>query len=87
MCLVDLGTLAECRFEMKKVTCKDVARELTNYMEGRLSTRRHAEIESHIGSCRNCKTLLDTTEKMLRLVGNVEAFGNAIAAFEQMKAL
>jgi predicted anti-sigma-YlaC factor YlaD len=54
--------------------CEMVHRELTNYMEGQVDPRLRAQIEEHMRGCQNCKNLLVTTQKMLQIVGNENAF-------------
>ncbi len=61
-----------------KVKCKTVIRELTNYMEGRLSEPLQSAIEDHIKSCRDCSAQMETTRKMLHLVGDEQAWLNAL---------
>lgn len=61
-----------------KVKCKTVIRELTNYMEGRLSESLQASIEDHIKSCQNCSAQMETIRKMLDLVGDQQSWLNAL---------
>ena len=62
------------------ISCKKTARELTNYMEGLSDASLNVEIEKHIELCRDCRVLLETTQKMLQLVGDEDAF---LKAFEK----
>lgn len=58
--------------------CKTVMRELTNYMEGRLSESLQASIEDHINSCQNCNAQVETIRRMLDLVGDQQSWLNAL---------
>lgn len=51
------------------ITCEEVLRELSNFLDGEVSATLRAEIEEHLNSCHNCTVLLDTTRKTLALVG------------------
>ena len=63
---------------MKKVTCKTVFRELTNFMEGELDQKTHAAIERHVDSCQRCTILLHTMKKMLQIFEDEDLFADAL---------
>lgn len=46
------------------LTCQDVARQATEYLENRLAAAARAAIEQHFAACGTCKTYVD----QLRLV-------------------
>jgi len=52
------------------ITCEEVLRELSNFLDGEVSPALRAEIEEHLISCHNCTVLLDTTRKTLTLAGD-----------------
>lgn len=52
------------------ITCEEVLRELSNFLDGEVPAALQAEIELHLHSCRNCTVLFDTTRKTLKLVGD-----------------
>ncbi len=62
------------------ISCKKIVRELTNYMEGLSDASLNIKIEKHIEQCHKCRNLLETTQKMLQLVGDEDAF---LKAFEK----
>jgi hypothetical protein len=70
---------------MKKLKCKRIEQELTNFMERNLDSPLYDEIESHIQSCEKCKILLETTRKMLNIFRDEEVFGKALAEFEKIE--
>jgi len=58
----------------KMVSCKRVIRELSNYIEGDLAPDLRSEIEGHLKLCHRCSLLLDSTKKLLYLVGDERVY-------------
>ena len=56
------------------VTCAQVLRELSNYIDEDIDPRLRAEIEEHLRGCHRCSVLVDSTRKMLRIVGDERVF-------------
>ena len=52
--------------------CKDAIRELSNYLDGELTSEMVAEIERHMQHCEDCRLVVDTTRKTIRLYCNHE---------------
>ncbi len=43
------------------MTCEEVVRWLSDYIDGALSPRLQGEVERHIASCHDCHIVLDST--------------------------
>ena len=56
------------------VTCAQVLKELSNYIDGDIDPQLRAEIEQHLRGCRRCSVILDSTRKTLRIVGDERVF-------------
>ncbi len=56
------------------VTCAQVLKELSNYIDEDIDPRLRAEIEEHLRGCHRCSILLDSTRKTLRIVGDDRVF-------------
>lgn len=52
---------------MSQIECKDLLKQLSNYIEGDIPPALMAELESHVKSCENCRIVLDTTRKTISL--------------------
>ena len=52
---------------MSQIECKDLLKQLSNYIEGDIPPTLMAELESHVKSCENCRIVLDTTRKTISL--------------------
>jgi anti-sigma factor (TIGR02949 family) len=47
--------------------CQDILQSLSEYIDGELEARLCSEIEAHIASCPDCKIVVDTLKKTIRL--------------------
>ncbi len=52
------------------ITCEEVLRELSNFLDGEVSPALRAEIEEHLNACHNCTVLFDSARKTLTLVAD-----------------
>ncbi len=52
--------------------CKDVIRELSEYLDGNLDATLVAEIERHMQHCDDCRLVVDTTRKTISIYCNQE---------------
>ena len=47
--------------------CPDYISDLNDYLDGSISPELCAEIETHLGECRNCRIMVDTLRQTVRL--------------------
>ena len=52
------------------ITCEEVLREISNYLDEGLTSELRAQVQEHLRICRNCKVLVNTTRKTLTLVAD-----------------
>ncbi len=52
--------------------CKDVIRELSDYLDGEITAEMVAEVERHMQHCDDCRLVVDTTRKTISLYCNQE---------------
>jgi len=57
-----------------EITCQEVWRELTNYMEGDVSTEMRERIAQHLGACAHCRAVYDGSRNVVQLLGNGKTF-------------
>jgi predicted anti-sigma-YlaC factor YlaD len=57
-----------------EISCEEVWREVSNYLEGEISEELRARMEEHFKGCKHCTAVLDGTRNVLRLVGDATAF-------------
>ena len=57
-----------------KVSCHEIWREISNYLDNDVDPRLRERMERHFASCRHCAALLDSTHNVLVLIGDDRAF-------------
>ena len=56
------------------INCKDVWREISNYIDDDVSAELRAELEDHLSHCRHCAALMDSTRNILVLIADERVF-------------
>lgn len=56
------------------VSCKKLAKNLSNYIEGDVDRLLCKEIEEHLSHCRRCSVLLDSVRKVIIISGDEQTF-------------
>lgn len=54
--------------------CKEVWRELSNYIDNDISAEAREELEAHLSQCRHCSAIVDGTRNILVLIADDRAF-------------
>ena len=57
-----------------EISCVEVWRELSNYIDGAIDPELRLRIEEHFKGCEHCAAILDGTRNVVRLVGDGRAF-------------
>lgn len=57
-----------------EISCVEVWREMSNYLEGDVSTELRARIEAHFKTCKHCRAVHDGTRNLVQLIGDGVAF-------------
>jgi hypothetical protein len=57
-----------------EISCREVLREISNYLEKDVPAGVRARLESHFQHCNHCRAVLDGTGNLLRLVGDGQSF-------------
>ena len=58
-----------------EISCEEVWREISNYVDGEISGEMRARMEEHFRGCKHCTAVLDGTRNVVQLVGDATAFG------------
>ena len=72
--------------EEPMVKCDRVLQELSNYIDDDVDPVLRQEIEEHLRACRNCSVLVDSTRKMLYIVGDERIFGLPIGYSDRLRS-
>jgi len=54
----------------ESVTCDQVWREISNYLEGDVIPSLRASMEDHFAACERCRSVLEGTRNVIRLYGD-----------------
>jgi len=61
-----------------EISCEDVWREVSNYVEGEISAELRSQMEKHLKGCKRCTAVVVGTRNVVRLVGDAAAFDFAV---------
>lgn len=54
------------------MNCRNVVKELSNYLDEALDQSLKASIEQHLLNCEDCRLVVDTTKKTIQIYCNAE---------------
>lgn len=54
------------------MNCRNIVKELSNYLDEALDTSLKASIEKHLEHCEDCKVVVDTTKQTIQIYCNSE---------------
>lgn len=70
------------------MTCEELIAHLSSYIDHEMDAALVAEVQEHIAHCRNCRVVLDTTQRLIVLVHDegqrVIPAGQRNALFERL---
>lgn len=52
--------------------CKDIVKELADYLDEDLDSSLRASIEEHLNKCKDCRLVVDTTKQTIQIYCNSE---------------
>lgn len=56
-----------------QIDCREVWKELTNYVDGDVSPELRDRIARHLNTCKHCTAIHDGTRNIVRLLGDEKA--------------
>lgn len=57
-----------------EISCVEVWREISNYLEDEISPEMRGRMESHFKNCAHCTAVLDGTRNVVGLVGDGKVY-------------
>src|SRR3954447_11734576 len=57
-----------------ELSCEDVWREISNYIENDLTPELHRAVEDHLHDCQPCTAVHEGAQNLIRMVGDPRAF-------------
>jgi Putative zinc-finger len=68
------------------MTCKEVWREVSNYIDDAVSPEMREEIELHLAYCRHCTAMVDGIHNIIILVADGRTFSLPVGFSDRLKA-
>ncbi len=68
------------------MTCRDIWREVSNYIDNSISPEARAELELHLSQCRNCTAIVDGIHNVIVLVADGRTFTLPAGFSSRLKA-
>jgi len=57
---------------VRKISCREVREELTNYLEGDVTRELRTRLESHLAGCTGCRLYYNDVRRVIRTLGKTE---------------
>jgi anti-sigma factor (TIGR02949 family) len=71
------------------MTCEEVIAHLSSYLDHEMDAALVAEMQEHIAQCRNCRVVLDTTQRLIVLLHDegrrIIPMGERSALFDRLQ--
>ncbi len=58
----------------RQITCKQLLKELTDYLDGSLDGEARVALEAHLAKCPNCWVVCDTTRKTIQVYKGMDPY-------------
>ena len=68
------------------MTCKDVWREVSNYVDNTISAELRQELELHLSYCRHCTAIIDGVRNIIVLIADERVFSLPSGFSTRLKA-
>ena len=78
------GAFAPVESEETMVTCEEVRKELSNFLDGEIDPQLRAQILQHLRHCRRCSVLADSIRKVIYIVGDDRIFEVPVGYSERL---
>lgn len=68
-----------------EISCVEVWRELSNYVDGNVDPELRERMEEHFKGCEHCTAILDGMRNVVRLVGDGRSFDLPVGFSDRLK--
>jgi anti-sigma factor (TIGR02949 family) len=69
-----------------EISCLEVIRELSNYIDQEISPELKAQIEAHLPRCNHCTAVYDGSRNVIRLVADERSFDLPTGFSQRLRA-
>ncbi len=68
-----------------EISCREIIRELSRYIDRDIEPALRREIEEHIPKCAHCTAVLDGTRNVIRLIGDNRSFDLPVGFSQRLR--
>ena len=68
-----------------EISCLEVIRELSNYIDQNVSLKMRAQITAHLSKCAHCTAVYDGTRNAITLIGDDRTFELPVGFSQRLK--
>lgn len=68
-----------------EISCKEVIRELSAYIDQDLDPGLRSQIEGHLADCHHCTAILDGARNVIRLVSDKRSFDLPVGFSQRLR--
>jgi anti-sigma factor RsiW len=68
------------------INCRDIWREISNYIDDDITPQMREALEAHLAGCRHCAALLDSTRNVIVLIADERTFELPVGFSERLHA-
>ena len=68
------------------MSCREVWREVSNYLDGTIAPKARVQLELHLAHCRHCTAIVDGVHNVITLVADGRVFALPIGFSARLRA-
>jgi anti-sigma factor RsiW len=69
-----------------EISCLEVIRELSNYVDKDLTSESRAQISAHLATCAHCTAVCDGLRNTITLIGDSRSFELPVGFSQRLRA-
>jgi hypothetical protein len=69
-----------------EISCREVVRELSNYIDEGVGPRLRRQIEQHLGGCTHCTAVYDGVRNVITLIADDRSFKLPVGFSQRLRA-
>jgi hypothetical protein len=69
-----------------EISCREVVREISNYLDEGVGPRLRKQIEQHLGCCTHCTAIYDGVRNVITLIGDDRSFELPLSFSQRLRA-
>ena len=67
-----IGNIVPSTIQHVEIDCREIWKQLVNYMEGDLMPEARSRIDQHLSACKHCTAVYDGASNVVHLLGDAK---------------